>query len=114
MPRLFILSGPDLGQIHSFTKKVRLGRVPSCEVVVKGTSISRVHAELSPEGEAWVLVDLDSSNGVHMGRVQAKRFELNDGDTFRLGEVELRFRDGGDQPSGRARDIGGDTSASGA
>ena len=96
MPRLFILSGPDLGQIHSFTEKVRLGRVPSCEVVVKGTSISRVHAELSPEGDAWVLVDLDSSNGVHMGRVQAKRFELNDGDTFRLGEVELRFRDGGE------------------
>ena len=96
MPRLFILSGPDLGQIHSFTEKVRLGRVPSCEVVVKGTSISRVHAELSPEGDAWVLVDLDSSNGVHMGKVQAKRFELNDGDTFRLGEVELRFRDGGE------------------
>ena len=96
MPRLFILSGPDLGQIHSFTEKVRLGRAPSCEVVVRGTSISRAHAELSPDGEAWVLADLDSSNGVHMGSVQAKRFELNDGDTFRLGEVELRFRQGSD------------------
>ena len=53
MPRLFILSGPDLGQIHSFTEKVRLGRAPSCEVVVRGASISRAHAELSPEGVAW-------------------------------------------------------------
>ncbi len=96
MPKLFILSGPDLGQTHSFTGKVRLGRAPSCEVVVRGGSISRAHAVLSPEGEAWVLIDLDSSNGVHMGSVRAKRFELKDGDSFRLGEVELRFRDGGE------------------
>jgi len=92
MPRLFVLSGPDLGQTHTFTQKVRLGRAPSCEVVVRGSSISRAHAELSPEGEAWVIVDLDSSNGVRMGSVRAKRFELSDGDIFKLGDVELRFR----------------------
>ena len=94
MPKLFILSGPDLGQTHSFAGKVRLGRAANCEVVVRGGSISRAHAELLPDGDAWVLVDLDSSNGVHMGNVRAKRFELKDGDSFRLGEVELRFRDG--------------------
>lgn len=92
MPRLFVLSGPDLGQTHIFTEKVRLGRAPSCEVVVRGSSISRAHAELSPEGDVWVIVDLDSSNGVRKGSVRAKRFELSDGDIFKLGDVELRFR----------------------
>ncbi|MDE0892005.1 MAG: FHA domain-containing protein, partial [Planctomycetota bacterium] len=67
MPKLFVLSGPDLGQIHSFTGDVRLGRASSCEVVVRGSSISRAHAALSLDGDAWVIVDLESSNGVHMG-----------------------------------------------
>jgi len=92
MPRLFVLSGADLGKVHSFDGKVRLGRTSDCEVVVHGSSISRVHAELIPEGETWVLADLDSSNGVHLGSIRAKRFELSDGDVFCLGKVELRFR----------------------
>ena len=96
MPKLFVLSGPDLGQIHSFTGDVRLGRASSCEVVVRGSSISRAHAALSLDGDAWVIVDLESSNGVHMGSMRAKRFELKDGDLFKLGDVELRFRQGSD------------------
>ena len=96
MPKLFVLSGPDLGQIHSITGDVRLGRASSCEVVVRGSSISRAHAALSLDGDAWVIVDLESSNGVHMGSMRAKRFELKDGDLFKLGDVELRFRQGSD------------------
>jgi predicted component of type VI protein secretion system len=92
MPRLFILSGPDLGKIHSFEGEVRLGRTSDCDIVVHGPSISRIHARLSPEGGAWVLTDLDSSNGIHLGSIRAKRFELSSGDVFRLGKIELRFR----------------------
>jgi predicted component of type VI protein secretion system len=92
MPRIFILSGPDLGKTYSFAGEVRLGRTSDCEVVVRDASISRVHAKLSPDGDAWVLEDLDSSNGIHLGSVRAKRFELTDGDVFKLGKIELRFR----------------------
>ena len=92
MPRLFVLSGPDLGKTYSVDGEVRLGRVSDCEVVVRDASVSRVHAKLSLEGDAWVLEDLGSSNGIHLGSVQAKRFELSDGDVFKLGKVELRFR----------------------
>ena len=92
MPRLFVLTGPDLGKIHSFEGQVRLGRTSECDVIVHGPSISRVHAQLTPEDDAWVLVDLDSSNGVYLGSIRAKRFELSDGDVFRLGKIELRFR----------------------
>lgn len=92
MPRLFVLNGPDLGKIHSFDGSVRLGRTSQCDVIVQGPSISRVHAELSLAGGAWILTDMNSSNGVHLGSVRAKRFELADGDVFRLGKIELRFR----------------------
>ena len=92
MPRIFVLSGPDLGKTYSFAGEVRLGRTSDCEVVVRDASVSRVHAKLSPGGDAWVLEDLDSSNGIHLGSVRAKRFELTDGDVFKLGKIELRFR----------------------
>ncbi len=92
MPRIFVLSGPDLGKTYSFAEEVRLGRTSDCEVVVRDASVSRVHAKLSPDGDAWVLEDLDSSNGIHLGSLRAKRFELTDGDVFKLGKIELRFR----------------------
>jgi len=92
MPRIFVLSGPDLGKTYSFDGEVRLGRTSDCEVVVRDASVSRVHAKLSPGGDEWVLEDLDSSNGIHLGSVRAKRFELTDGDVFKLGKIELRFR----------------------
>jgi len=101
MPRLFILSGPDLGKTYSFDGEVRLGRVSDCEVVVRDASVSRVHAKLCPDGDAWVLEDLDSSNGIHLGGVRAKRFELSDGDVFKLGKIELRFR-GDEAPAPQA------------
>ena len=84
MPRIFVLSGPDLGKTYSFDGEVRLGRTSDCEVVVRDASVSRVHAKLSPGGDEWVLEDLDSSNGIHLGSVRAKRFELTDGDVFKL------------------------------
>jgi len=95
MPRLFILSGPDIGKTYSFDGEVCLGRTSDCEVVVRDASVSRVHAKLSPGGDAWVLEDLDSSNGIQLGSVRAKRFELSDGDVFKLGKIELRFRGDG-------------------
>ena len=104
MPRLFVLSGPDLGKTYSFDGEVRLGRVSECEVVVRDGSVSRVHAKLRPEGDAWVLEDLDSSNGIHLGSVRAKRFELSDGDVFKLGKVELRFR-GDEAPAPQAAPV---------
>jgi len=94
MARLFILSGDHIGQTHDLTGSCNLGRGKDADVVIGGKSVSRLHARLekAPGGE-WVLSDLGSSNGT---RVEGQRLDgpctLMDGETFQLGDVELRLR----------------------
>jgi pSer/pThr/pTyr-binding forkhead associated (FHA) protein/S1-C subfamily serine protease len=47
------------------TSAVRFGRDPSCEVTLDNPNVSRVHAELRPAGDGWVLEDLGSSQGTY-------------------------------------------------
>ena len=94
MARLFILSGDHIGQTHDLTGSCNLGRGKEADVVIGGKSVSRLHARLEEDpGGRWVLSDLGSSNGT---RVEGQRLNgpcaLMDGETFKLGDVELRLR----------------------
>jgi pSer/pThr/pTyr-binding forkhead associated (FHA) protein len=68
-----------------------LGRSKECDVQVPDPNVSRRHAELRQEGGAWWLVDLDSTNGTLLNGKRVQRAKLSDGDTIRLGELELVF-----------------------
>lgn len=92
MPRLFVLGGPDAGATHDVTGPVALGRSPECQVRLRHPSVSRRHAELAPDGDAWIVKDLDSRNGLRHGGQRVKRARLADGDEFVLGELPLRLR----------------------
>ena len=94
MARLFILSGDHIGQTHDLTGPCNLGRGKDADVVVGGKSVSRLHARLEQDaGGRWILSDLGSSNGT---LVEGQRLNgpctLLDGETFNLGDVELRLR----------------------
>jgi len=92
MPRLFVLSGPDVGASYSFDDEVDLGRAPGVAVVLHAPSVSRRHAQIVRADGRWFLVDLDSVNGTSVGGRRIEREELADGTCFELGELELRFR----------------------
>lgn len=55
-----------------FGTTVRIGRDASCDVVIDDPNVSRRHAELRTESGGWVLVDTNSTQGVHVAgeRVQ--------------------------------------------
>ena len=94
MARLFILSGEHLGQTHDLTGPSNLGRGQDADVVIRGRSVSRLHARLEKSADGqWVLTDLGSSNGT---RVRGQHLDgpctLVDGETFHLGDVEVRLR----------------------
>ena len=90
--RLYVLAGPDLARSFALGERVTLGRSDECDVVLRDRSISRKHALLVREGEVWFVQDLGSTNGVTKDGRRAERFELRDGDEFRLGDLPLRFR----------------------
>ena len=102
MARLFVLSGASIGATHEIDGTSVVGRGADADVVIPEPSVSRKHARLVPEMEAgvWKVVDLGSSNGVHVGGRRVKEARIRDGETFVLGEVEVRLRDEGSDDEG--------------
>jgi hypothetical protein len=68
-----------------------IGRNKRCDVVLADPNVSRQHAEIRREGDEYVIIDLDSTNGVHINGRGVKRARLADGDKLTLGTSDLRF-----------------------
>ncbi|MFT7170845.1 MAG: hypothetical protein ACI80K_003996 [Paracoccaceae bacterium] len=95
MARLFVLSGNLIGTTFDLFETSTVGRGDDADIVIAEASISRSHARLVPRPDPgkWKVVDLKSSNGVFVGGKRVTNGIISDGDTFRLGEIELRLRD---------------------
>ena len=90
--RIFVLAGPDLARSFTLGERAVLGRSDECDVVLRDRSISRKHARIVCEAEHWFVEDQGSTNGVTKDGLRGQRFELADGDEFRLGDLPLRFK----------------------
>jgi adenylate cyclase len=64
--------------------RVLLGRSIVCDVVFDSPDLSRKHAEIVREGEAWIIEDLKSRHGVAVNGRRTTRRELADGDHLTL------------------------------
>jgi pSer/pThr/pTyr-binding forkhead associated (FHA) protein len=72
---------------------VRIGRSPAADVVLDDSSVSRRHALVARRGDAHVILDDRSLNGIHVNGVRVAEAVLRNGDTIVLGQVTLRFID---------------------
>jgi len=95
MARLFVLSGASIGTTFDIDGTSVLGRGDDADVAIRESSVSRKHARLVPQPEpgVWKVVDLGSSNGIHVGGRRVQDALVRDGGTFTLGDVEIRLRD---------------------
>jgi pSer/pThr/pTyr-binding forkhead associated (FHA) protein len=77
-----------------------IGRDAGSQVVVTGHEVSRQHAEIRPEQQGYLLVDL-SVNGTYVnGERIGKTYLLARADVIRIGHDEFRFyADAGSRPS---------------
>jgi pSer/pThr/pTyr-binding forkhead associated (FHA) protein len=92
MPKLYVLSGPDVGKSFEIAAGALVGRDPECAVRLRDPSVSRHHARLEHDASGWSIVDTDSRNGIHLEKQRVPRAALEDGAEFTLGEVLMRFR----------------------
>ena len=66
--------------------RLLVGRDPeSCDVVLEHPTVSRRHAQLHHRDGAWVLQDLDSTNGTTINGKPVARCRLEPGDRVMLG-----------------------------
>ncbi len=76
-----------------------LGRLPECTVSFDDPNISRVHAEIRPDGNGFTLIDSGSTNGTSVNGVRVSTHRLLDGDRITLGATEIEFRSGWNTPA---------------
>src|SRR5690606_29123441 len=62
-----------------------VGRDPTCQIVVPDRSVSRRHAEIRRVGDAWVIRDLGSRNGIHRDGERAETITVTNGTQIRIG-----------------------------
>lgn len=102
MPKLYVLSGPDIGRTFEVADGAKIGRGVDCAIHLRDVSVSREHARISREENGWRVVDTGSRNGLSVDGSKVASAALKDGDEFQVGEVLLRFR-GEPQPVPQAR-----------
>lgn len=76
------------------TGKLRIGRAPDNDVVLRHASVSWHHAIMEVSDSTWILVDLSSSNGTFVGDERVTRRAISPSDTVRIGSVPLVLRPG--------------------
>ena len=69
----------------------RIGRALDSDLVVDDVRISRHHAQITRQGERWLLSDLDSTNGTQVNGVPIRRTTLHSGDLLSLGGAQFTF-----------------------
>lgn len=96
-PMLLVLDeeGKPTERISLTKDPVVIGRMSTNDVVLADSNVSRRHAELRRDGDAWTLVDLGSTNGSVVNGRSAREHVLADGDRLAFGTSELVFKMGG-------------------
>ena len=91
MPKLvYHDSSGATGTVEMGTQAVLIGRAVECQIQTQDALVSRKHARVIYDGLYWIE-DLGSSNGVYFGTERVQRQQLRPGDSFRCGNLEVRF-----------------------
>ncbi|MDP6112470.1 MAG: FHA domain-containing protein, partial [Planctomycetota bacterium] len=88
---LQIKVGDDEGKIYRLKDETVVGRLPSCDIVLKEPRSSKKHFRVILEEGEFVLEDLKSTNGTHLNGDKVTREVLNVGDAIRIGQTHLEF-----------------------
>ncbi len=87
--------GPDMGKRFPLNRnEIVLGRGADCDIQVDRDSVSRRHARVFRDGEAWMIEDLGSTNGSYVNDVPVQRSLLRDADFLKIGAAIFKFLSG--------------------
>jgi hypothetical protein len=92
------LEGETFLEVPLGRDKLLIGRHSFNDVSLRDPSVSRHHAILVPDGGAWVVVDLNSTNGTMVNGQPIRQQILSDGDEIGVGAYVLAYEGG---PPGR-------------
>ena len=71
-----------------------VGRAKRADFIVDAALVSRLHCRITATADKLEVVDLKSTNGTFVNGKRIKSADVADGDTLRIGRVELSIRRG--------------------
>src|SRR5262245_58715722 len=91
---LVVVAGPDEGRVFPLGgDNVYLGRSRATHTQLIDPHVSRVHCEVKPAGQHYVLNDCESPGGSFVNGPRVPQQELRPGDLIRIGATHLQFVD---------------------
>jgi len=85
--------GTPIGSWFLEDKRVTIGRIQGCDVVLDDASVSKQHVAIEVVGNDYFLQDLGSANGTFVNGMKVTRHMLRHGDVVRIRDYELRYID---------------------
>ncbi len=76
---------------RSRAERTTIGRHPDSDVFLDDVTVSRNHAVVTREDDAYVIADQGSLNGTYVNRRRIERQTLLDGDELQVGKYKLTF-----------------------
>ena len=90
--RLEVLKGPNKGQGDVFGKEeINIGTLPSNDLVLSDSSVSRYHLRIATGASGFVLTDLDSTNGTYIGPIRIREVTVSATQELQMGDSVIRF-----------------------
>jgi hypothetical protein len=84
--------GGRAGETYPLTEeRTTIGRHPGSDVFLDDVTVSRNHAIVTREADAYVISDQGSLNGTYVNRRRIERQTLLDGDELQVGKYKLTF-----------------------
>ncbi len=84
------------------SSRLVVGREPKCEIQIDNLGISREHCAFSQRGEAFLVQDLNSSNGTYVNGKKITEHFLNNDDEIIIGKYRLIFKNEAQKPLAEA------------
>ncbi|MFW6050695.1 MAG: sigma 54-interacting transcriptional regulator [Myxococcota bacterium] len=90
--RLVVVDGPDAGSTCEVDReRITVGRSRICDLVLTDPAVSGSHLEVVASEDGFLVRDLDSTNGTHVGDVRLREGLVRPGAVLRVGQTRLRF-----------------------
>ncbi|MGE4620435.1 MAG: FHA domain-containing protein [Planctomycetota bacterium] len=97
-PRL-LMTGIGKDRWVSVFPRMVIGRSPESDVTIDDAKVSSRHASIVEKNGRWFVLDMDSGNGIVVGDRKAKKLELKDGYSFRIGPAAFSIHGFGPKAS---------------
>ncbi len=89
--RLVIVNGPNAGTAYPLKGTLSIGRAESSTITLHDAKVSRQHAQVQKQGNEYVFVDLNSSNGSYVNGQRVEEYVLANGDEIGIGDTTMHF-----------------------